>query len=121
MHFRYDATRITHHMVEVPISPRQELLLAGPVSPIVLLLAPFFFLSPVVFYATTHFWNSAVFVIVQAPHLSSPQRGEGLGGGRVCIGASETLALLEIGDCPNPVNDSAVFVACFCGSGHAIC
>lgn len=32
MHFRYDATRITHHMVEVPISPRQELLLAGPVS-----------------------------------------------------------------------------------------
>jgi hypothetical protein len=37
--------------------------------------------------------------------LSSPQQGEGLGGGRVRIGASETLADPGIRDCPGTVND----------------
>jgi type I restriction enzyme S subunit len=31
--------------------------------------------------------------------------GGGLGGARACVGASETLALPEIRDCPNTVND----------------
>jgi hypothetical protein len=44
-------------------------------------------------------------VIVQAPHLSSPRWGEGLGGGRVRIEASETLAYPGIRDCPGTVND----------------
>jgi hypothetical protein len=49
------------------------------------------------------------FVIVQAPHLSSPRWGEGLGGGRARIGASKTLALPRIGDCPNTMNAYEIF------------